>query len=332
MDSCRIDVLGKFGRYVAPSRVRARSLRSDSDRAVCVLGRYVVTEIGLSSVATFTLSDNNQERGRVIVTNPYNQILAVPGSAVSDTLPPVAGGSLSEYFIGPEFEAMLETLTETDPRRYGTPPARRDAVEALADVIILLPGLQCLRPTLAAARSLRSDRDVFVLGRYLATELGWSSVAVCMIGRYVVTELGLCVVRWPYLSLSVADLDTCPLPPDNLFTLSDNNQERGRVIVTDPYNQILAVPGSAVSDTLPPVAGGSLSEYFIGPEFEAMLETLTETDPRRYGTPPARRDAVEALADVIILLPGLQCLVSVTDCGGSHGCLAKSPGSLDSNP
>ncbi|KAL0661593.1 hypothetical protein Bca4012_098430 [Brassica carinata] len=73
-------------------------------------------------------------------------ILAVPGSAVSDTLPPVAGGSLSEYFIGPEFEAMLETLTETDPRRYGTPPARRDAVEALADVIILLSGLQCLMP------------------------------------------------------------------------------------------------------------------------------------------------------------------------------------------
>ncbi|CAN6928288.1 unnamed protein product [Brassica oleracea] len=97
------------------------------------------------------------------------------------------------------------------------------------------------------------------------------------------------------------------------FTLSDNNQERGRVIVTNPYNQILAVPGSAVSDTLPPVAGGSLSEYFIGPEFEAILETLTETDPRRYGTPPARRDAVEALADVIILLPGLQCLVCLDD-------------------
>ena len=78
--------------------------------------------------------DNNRERGRVIVTNPYNQIVAVPSSAVSDTLPPVAG-SLSEYFIGPEFEAMLESLTETDPRRYGTPPARRDAFEALASVL-----------------------------------------------------------------------------------------------------------------------------------------------------------------------------------------------------
>ncbi|WZZ64732.1 hypothetical protein YC2023_076102 [Brassica napus] len=105
-----------------------------------------------------------------------------------------------------------------------------------------------LRLSRVRARSLRSDRDWLELGRYVAT------------------KLGLWVVRWPYLSLSVADLDTCPLPLDN-------------------------------------------REYFIGPEFEAMLETLTETDPRRYGTPPARRDAVEALADVIILLPGLQCLL-----------------------
>ncbi|KAF3526825.1 hypothetical protein F2Q69_00046228 [Brassica cretica] len=48
-------------------------------------------------------------------------------------------------------------------------------------------------------RSLCSDRAVYVLGRYVAT------------------ELGLCVVRWPYLSLSMADLDTCPLPPDNRY-------------------------------------------------------------------------------------------------------------------
>ncbi|KAF2594579.1 hypothetical protein F2Q70_00043010 [Brassica cretica] len=134
------------------------------------------------------------------------------------------------------------------------------------------------------------------------------------------------------LSTDVRSQNCCNSKIRPCFTLSDNNQERGRVIVTNPYNQILAVPGSAVSDTLPHVAGGSLSEYFISPEFEAMLETLTETDPRRYGTPPARRDAVEALADLIILLPGLQCLVSATDCGGSHGCLAKPPGFLDSNP
>ncbi|KAJ4917990.1 RING/U-box superfamily protein [Raphanus sativus] len=98
---------------------------------------------GLTLAPAAAAADAGRERGRVIVTNPYNQIVAVPSSAVSDALPPAVAGSLSEYFIGPEFEAMLERLTETDPSRYGTPPARRDAVEALASVIIQEPGLQC---------------------------------------------------------------------------------------------------------------------------------------------------------------------------------------------
>ncbi|CAH8306277.1 unnamed protein product [Eruca vesicaria subsp. sativa] len=93
----------------------------------------------------------------------------------------------------------------------------------------------------------------------------------------------------------------------------DADRERGRVIVTNPYNQIVAVPSSAVSDSLPPLVPGSLSEYFIGPEFETFLESLTETDPSRYGTPPARRDTVEALASVKIQGEGLQCSVCLDD-------------------
>ncbi|KAF2578441.1 hypothetical protein F2Q68_00004258 [Brassica cretica] len=46
--------------------------------------------------------------------------------------------------------------------------------------------------------------------RSLLSDRAWLEL-----GRYVATELGLCVVRWPYLSLSVADLDTCLLPSDN---------------------------------------------------------------------------------------------------------------------
>ncbi|KAJ0230370.1 hypothetical protein HA466_0308720 [Hirschfeldia incana] len=107
-------------------------------------------------------------------------------------------------------------------------------------------------------------------------------------------------------------LTLAPADDTNNNNAREDAEERGRVIVTNPYNQIVAVPSSAVSDTLPPV-DGSLSEYFIGPEFEAMLENLTEADPRRYGTPPARRDAVEALADVVVLVPGLQCLVCLDD-------------------
>ncbi|KAF3539634.1 hypothetical protein F2Q69_00019231 [Brassica cretica] len=51
MDSCRIDILGEFGRYVGwssvatypPSRVRARSLRSD--RAWLVRGPMTILEL-----------------------------------------------------------------------------------------------------------------------------------------------------------------------------------------------------------------------------------------------------------------------------------------------
>ncbi|XP_013673985.2 E3 ubiquitin-protein ligase SIRP1-like [Brassica napus] len=117
-------------------------LRRRGRRPVCVEQLLLGIRAGLT-LAPAAADDNNQERGRVIVTNPHNQIVAVPSSAVSDTLPPVVAGSLSEYFIGPKFEALLETLTETDPRRYGTPPAWSDAVEALASVIIVEPGLQC---------------------------------------------------------------------------------------------------------------------------------------------------------------------------------------------
>ncbi|KAF3506728.1 hypothetical protein F2Q69_00005735 [Brassica cretica] len=44
-------------------------------------------------------------------------------------------------------------------------------------------------------RSLRSDRAVCVLGRYVATELGWRLVAtVYVLGRYVATEPCACSV------------------------------------------------------------------------------------------------------------------------------------------
>ncbi|KAF3611115.1 hypothetical protein DY000_02050121 [Brassica cretica] len=48
--------------------------------------------------------------------------------------------------------------------------------------------------------------------RSLCSDRAWLEL-----GRYVAIELGLCMVRWPYLSLSVADLDMLPLPPDNRY-------------------------------------------------------------------------------------------------------------------
>ncbi|KAF2555079.1 hypothetical protein F2Q68_00017393 [Brassica cretica] len=48
--------------------------------------------------------------------------------------------------------------------------------------------------------------------RSLCSDRAWLEL-----GRYVAIELGLCMVRWPYLSLSVADLDMLSLPPDNRY-------------------------------------------------------------------------------------------------------------------
>ncbi|KAF8082417.1 hypothetical protein N665_0827s0020 [Sinapis alba] len=85
-------------------------------------GRHSVSLVRLSlhgvvggSGSTLESDGDDTERGRVIM---------------------VPGGSLSEYFIGPGFEALLQRLAENDPNRYGTPPARKEAVESLATVKI----------------------------------------------------------------------------------------------------------------------------------------------------------------------------------------------------
>lgn len=89
--------------------------------------------------------DNNQSRDRdrdregVIVINPFTQTLTFQTSVDPDS---VAAGSLGDYFIGPAFEMLLQRLAENDPNRYGTPPARKEAVEALATVKIQ-ETLQC---------------------------------------------------------------------------------------------------------------------------------------------------------------------------------------------
>lgn len=92
---------------------------------------------------------------------------------------------------------------------------------------------------------------------------------------------------------------------------ADGERERGRMIFIDPHRQFIAIPSSLVRDSIP--AGSSLSDYFIGPGFEALLQRLAENDPNRYGTPPARKEDVESLATVRIEDPCLQCSVCLDD-------------------
>lgn len=44
--------------------------------------------------------------------------------------------NLGDYFVGQGLEQLIQQLTENDPNRYGTPPASKQAVEALMDVTV----------------------------------------------------------------------------------------------------------------------------------------------------------------------------------------------------
>jgi E3 ubiquitin-protein ligase RNF115/126 len=90
---------------------------------------------------------------------------------------------------------------------------------------------------------------------------------------------------------------------------NDESSNRERVLVINPFTQTITVQDSVDPDS---VAAGSLGDYFIGPGFEMLLQRLAENDPNRYGTPPARKEAVEALATVKIEQT-LQCSVCLED-------------------
>lgn len=78
------------------------------------------------------------------------------------------------------------------------------------------------------------------------------------------------------------------------------------VILINPLNQSMIV-----QDHRAPIA--SLGDYFMGPGLDLLLQHLAENDPSRSGTPPAQREAVEALATVTIEEP-MQCAVCLDDC------------------
>ncbi|XP_048235400.1 E3 ubiquitin-protein ligase SIRP1 [Ricinus communis] len=83
--------------------------------------------------------ERDRERDRVILINPSNRTIIFQGSYDSSNgqgqnNAPI--GSLGDYFIGPGLDLLLQHLAENDPNRYGTPPAQKEAIEALPTVTI----------------------------------------------------------------------------------------------------------------------------------------------------------------------------------------------------
>ncbi|CAF1764239.1 hypothetical protein HID58_087997 [Brassica napus] len=84
---------------------------------------------------------SDRESNRVIMINPLNQSLVVQGQQAQSSHPALT--SLGDYFIGPGLDLLLQHLAENDPNRQGTPPARKEVVDALPTVKITEPLLQC---------------------------------------------------------------------------------------------------------------------------------------------------------------------------------------------
>ncbi|XP_031495075.1 E3 ubiquitin-protein ligase SIRP1-like [Nymphaea colorata] len=58
--------------------------------------------------------------------------------------------------------------------------------------------------------------------------------------------------------------------------------------------------------------GASLGDYFIGPGLDLLLQHLAENDPSRYRTPPAQKEAVDAMPTVQVG-ENLRCPICIED-------------------
>ncbi|KAK8639109.1 hypothetical protein V6N13_137504 [Hibiscus sabdariffa] len=99
---------------------------------------------------------------------------------------------------------------------------------------------------------------------------------------------------------------------------SENGGDRsGRMILFDPINgEALVVQGSFdVNHGRNPSHRPSSSfggDYIMGPGWDLLLQYLSENDPNRYGTPPAQKEAIEAMPTVTIK-ENLQCPLPLDD-------------------
>lgn len=89
-----------------------------------------------------------------------------------------------------------------------------------------------------------------------------------------------------------------------------NDRDGGeRVILINPFNQTIIVQGANDESNNRAPTG----DYFIGTDLDLLLQHLSENDPNRYGTPPAKKESVEALPTVKVE-ETLQCCVCLDDC------------------
>lgn len=110
----------------------SRRLRRSS---ASILQLLQAIRAGIASEMENPEGDRNRER--VILINPFSQTIIVQGSYDSSHSRGEnrnSAGSIGDYIIGPGLDMLLHHLAENDPNRYGTPPAQKEAVEAMPTV------------------------------------------------------------------------------------------------------------------------------------------------------------------------------------------------------
>ena len=98
---------------------------------------------------------------------------------------------------------------------------------------------------------------------------------------------------------------------------SENGRDRsGRMILFDPFNdEALIVQGSFgfnQEQNSSHRAASSFRDYLMGPGWDLLLRYLAENDANRYGTPPAQKEAVEAIPTVTVEA-NVQCSICLED-------------------
>ncbi|XP_074591230.1 E3 ubiquitin-protein ligase SIRP1-like [Curcuma longa] len=86
--------------------------------------------------------DRDRDRESLILINPFSQAIILRGSIDTESNEGresnngSSGASFGDYYIGSGLDVLLYHLAENDPNRYGTPPAKKEAIDALPTVTI----------------------------------------------------------------------------------------------------------------------------------------------------------------------------------------------------
>ncbi|KAI0501788.1 hypothetical protein KFK09_016733 [Dendrobium nobile] len=87
--------------------------------------------------------ESDWESDNVVLINSFNQAIILQGSFDSDQFQSqgsdntALGASIGDYFIGSRLDLLLQHLAEDDLNRYGTPPAKKEAVNGMPIVKIV---------------------------------------------------------------------------------------------------------------------------------------------------------------------------------------------------